>query len=192
MGRKKTITDAGLLEAAREIFVAEGFGASTKEIARRAGVSEGVIYQRFATKDELFFAAMIPPPADLSRLFQNPRLKGKRLVEKLTLAMIDYSRATLPVLLPLMLHPKFRFEEFARRHPESPLFVLRRELGLVLARERQAGRIGCDPRGAALLIWSTAQSVALFERMGAHGGKFAPEIVGWTLQCLWQGFRPKK
>ena len=89
MGRKKTITDAELLEVARTVFVEEGFGASTKEIARRAGVSEGVIYQRFATKDELFFAAMIPPAADLSQLFQNPRLKGRALVEKLTLAMLE-------------------------------------------------------------------------------------------------------
>jgi len=113
MGRKKTVTDAELLGAAREVFVEEGFGASTKEIARRAGVSEGVIYQRFATKDELFFAAMIPPAVDLSQLFQNSRLKGRRLVEKLTLAMLEYSRATLPVLLPLMQHPKFQFEEFA-------------------------------------------------------------------------------
>jgi AcrR family transcriptional regulator len=192
MGRKKTVTDAELLGAAREVFVEEGFGASTKEIARRAGVSEGVIYQRFATKDELFFAAMIPPAVDLSQLFQNSRLKGRRLVEKLTLAMLEYSRATLPVLLPLMQHPKFQFEEFARRHPESPLFVLRRELGRVLSRERVARRIGCDPRGAALLIWSTAQSVAFFERLGAHDGKFDPEVIRMTVQCLWEGLKPKR
>ena len=55
----------------------EGFGASTKAIARRAGVFEGVLYQRFANKDELFFAAMIPPPVDLSKIFRQPRLKGR-------------------------------------------------------------------------------------------------------------------
>lgn len=192
MGRKKTIADAELLDAARGVFVEEGFGASTKEIARRAGVSEGVIYQRFATKDELFFAAMIPPPADVSQLFKQSRLKGRALVEKLTLAMIDYSRATLPVLLPLMLHPKFQFEEFARNHPESPMFHLRRELTRVLLREREAGRIGnVDPGGAALLVWSTAHAVAFFERLGAHGGKFDPEIVRRTVQCLWDGLAPK-
>jgi len=191
MGRKKTITDAALLEAAREVFVEAGFGASTKEIARRAGVSEGVIYQRFATKDELFFAAMIPPPADLSQIFRQSRLKGRALVEKLTLAMIEYSRATLPVLLPLMLHPRFQFEEFARRHPESPLFFLRRALVEVLLRERDEGRIGdVDPRGAALLVWSTAHAIAFFERLGAHDRKFDSEIIRRTVQCLWDGLKP--
>ncbi|MBZ5727541.1 MAG: TetR/AcrR family transcriptional regulator [Acidobacteriia bacterium] len=193
MGRTRTITDAELLEVAREVFVTAGFGASTKEIARRAGISEGVIYQRFATKDELFFAAMIPPPADLSQIFRQARLKGRALVEQLTLAMIEYSRASLPVLLPLMLHPRFQFEEFARRHPESPLFFLRRELMQVLLREREAGRIGdVDPGGAALLVWSTAQTIAFFERLGAHDGKFDPEIIRRTVQCLWDGLKPPR
>jgi AcrR family transcriptional regulator len=193
MGRRKTITDAALLDVARQVFVEEGFGASTKEIARRAGVSEGVLYQRFASKDELFFAAMIPPAVDVNRIFRKSRLKGRALVEKLTLAMLEYNRATLPVLLPLMLHPRFQFEEFARRHPDSPLFLLRRELVNVVLREREAGRIGrIDPGGAALLIWSTALAVAFFERLGAHHGKFHPTVIRATVRCLWDGLKPQQ
>jgi|SRR5581483_443061 len=192
MGRKKTISDEDLLAAARAVFVKEGFGASTKQIARQAGVSEGVLYQRFTTKDELFFAAMVPPPADVTAMFRGSRLHGRALIRKLTLAMLDYCRDTLPVLLPLMTHPGFRFEELAQRHPDSPLFVLRREITLFLQKEKEAGRLDSDPRGAALAIWSVAQSVAFFERLGAHGGKFAPEILDWTIDCLWTGLQPKK
>lgn len=192
MGRKKTISDADLLAVARDVFVSEGFGASTKKIARMAGVSEGVLYQRFATKDELFFAAMIPPPSNVTSMFQGPRLKGRKLIEKLTLAMLDFSRESLPVMLPLMIHPGFRFEEFSQRHPESPLFVLRREIGLFLLRESNAGRLGSvDPRGAALLVWSLAQSIAFFEKLGAHHGKFDPEIIHATIECMWQGLAPR-
>lgn len=61
MARPKTIADADLLEAARAVFVQKGMGASTRAIARRAGVSEGVLFQRYATKQELFFAAMALP-----------------------------------------------------------------------------------------------------------------------------------
>jgi len=191
MGRKKTISDADLLAVARTVFVEEGFGASTKEIARRAGVSEGVLYQRFATKDELFFAAMIPPPSDVTKMFQGTRLAGRKLVEKLTLAMLDFSRQALPVMLPLMMHPSFQLEEFAKRHPDSPLFVLRREIGPFLMREREAGRLGpVDPAGASLLVWSLAQALAFFERLGAHGGKFDPEIVRATIDCMWTGLAP--
>jgi len=192
MGRKKTISDAELLDVARTVFVSQGFTASTKEIARRAGISEGVIYQRFATKDELFFAAMIPPPSEITRMFQGSRLTGRKLIQKLTLAMLDFSREALPVMLPLMMHPGFRLEDLAERHPESPLFVLRRELGPFLLREQAAGRLGrVDARGAALLVWSLAQSIAFFEKLGAHDGRFDPEIIDATIECMWRGLAPR-
>jgi AcrR family transcriptional regulator len=193
MGRKKTISDAELLDAARRVFVEQGFGASTKEIARQAGVSEGVIFQRFATKEDLFFAAMIPPSVDLDRLLKHSRCTGRALLEKLTFAMIDYFRETLPVLLPLMSHPAFRFEEFAKRHPDSPMLLLRRQLVEFFVRERQAGRIGpVDPGAAALLVWSTAHAIPFFERLGAHGGQFEAGIVRSMVRCLWDGLAPPK
>jgi AcrR family transcriptional regulator len=192
MGRKKTISDDDLLAAARGIFVAEGFAASTREIARRAGVSEGLIFQRFQTKEDLFFAAMIPPPADLNRLLHHPRAKGCALLEKITFAMIDYFRETLPVLLPLMSHPNFRFEEFAKRHPGSPMLLLRRQLVEFLVCEQRAGRLGSvNPGAAALLIWSMAHSIPFFERLGAHGGQFEPKLVRAMVRALWDGFDPK-
>ena len=76
MGRRKTISDADLLETARGVFIERGFGASTKEIAQRAGVSEGVLFQRFTTKEDLFFASMIPPAADIDQLLHDSRLKA--------------------------------------------------------------------------------------------------------------------
>ncbi len=193
MGRKKITSDGELLDAARRVFVEQGFGASTKEIARQAGVSEGVIFQRFATKEDLFFAAMIPPSVDLDRLLNHSRCTGRALLEKLTFAMIDYFRETLPVLLPLMSHPAFRFEEFAKRHPDSPMLLLRRQLVEFFVRERQAGRIGpVDPGAAALLVWSTAHAIPFFERLGAHGGQFEAGIVRSMVRCLWDGLAPPK
>src|SRR5260370_17899348 len=109
MVRTKSISDEALLRHARDVFVKEGFAASTKTIARRAGVSEGVLFQRFSTKEELFFAAMIPPPADLSGLFRKQHKDGYKAFSAVTLGMLDYFRATLPVLITLLSHPSFRF-----------------------------------------------------------------------------------
>jgi len=191
MGRKKTVSDEDLLDAARQAFVERGFAASTKEIARRAGVSEGVIFQRFATKEDLFFAAMIPPTADLDQLLRS-RSHGRALLEKIAFAMIDYFRETLPVMLPLMSHPSFSFEEFARRHPGSPMLLLRRQLMEFFVREQQAGRIGPgDPGAAALVLWSITHAIPFFERLGAHDGKFEDEIVRATIRCFWDGLAPK-
>lgn len=191
MGRKKTISDAGLLDAARRLFVEQGFGASTKKIAREAGVSEGVIFQRFTTKEDLFFAAMIPPTADFL-ILHHPGSKGRALLEKITLSLIDYFRSTLPVLIPLMSPPAFRFEEFARRHPDSPMVTLRRRLVEFFVEEQRAGRISAvHPGAAALLVWSMAQTIAFFERLGAHDGRFDRQIIRAAVQCLWKGLAPE-
>lgn len=193
MGRVKTVSDAKLLEIARRAFVKEGFSASTKTIARRAGVSEGVLFQRFTTKQDLFFAAMIPPPADLNEIFHHPSASGFDLFTQVTLAMLDYFRTTLPVFIPLMSYPSFRFEEFAKRHPDSPMVTLRRRLVEFMVAQQQTGAIGpVNPGAAALVAWSIAHCIAFFEQLGAHGGHFDPSMVQATLQCAWDGLAPRK
>jgi AcrR family transcriptional regulator len=48
-----------VLEAAREVFAEHGLsGASTDEIARRAGISQPYLFRLFHTKKELFIAAI--------------------------------------------------------------------------------------------------------------------------------------
>jgi AcrR family transcriptional regulator len=50
MARPSTIFNQQILDAARAEFLAHGFTkASTVDIARRAGVSEGSIFNRFST-----------------------------------------------------------------------------------------------------------------------------------------------
>jgi AcrR family transcriptional regulator len=58
MARTAKITDEKILEAARAVFLEEGFSAQTAKIAQRANVSEGSIFKRFPTKEALFFAAL--------------------------------------------------------------------------------------------------------------------------------------
>lgn len=48
-----------VLEAAREVFAEHGLsGASTDEIARKAGISQPYLFRLFRTKKELFIAAI--------------------------------------------------------------------------------------------------------------------------------------
>jgi AcrR family transcriptional regulator len=58
MPRPVSIHDDAILDAAGKVFLAHGYQASTAEIARRAGVSEGSLFKRFRTKTDLFLAAM--------------------------------------------------------------------------------------------------------------------------------------
>ncbi len=53
--RPRKIDDATILTAARPLFLEKGPGATTKEVAAHAGVSEGLLFQRYKTKADLFF-----------------------------------------------------------------------------------------------------------------------------------------
>ena len=59
MGRPAIVDTEDLLRVAREIFLAQGFAVPTATIARAAGISEGSIYKRFATKEDLI-ASIVP------------------------------------------------------------------------------------------------------------------------------------
>jgi AcrR family transcriptional regulator len=47
-----------VLDAAEEVFAAEGPDASVTEIAHRAGVGQATVFRRFPTKDDLVFAVV--------------------------------------------------------------------------------------------------------------------------------------
>jgi AcrR family transcriptional regulator len=58
MARPPKITNEEILAAARQVFLEQGEGGSTLEIAQKAGISEASIFKRFSTKQALFLAAI--------------------------------------------------------------------------------------------------------------------------------------
>jgi len=55
--RMKTASTEAILKAAEQVFGERGFHAATTEmVARRAGVSKGLVFNYFATKDDLLAA----------------------------------------------------------------------------------------------------------------------------------------
>lgn len=64
-GRPPKIKTETLLDAARDAFLEAGHGATTAQIAARAGVSEGILFYRYETKDALLAAVIhreVQPP----------------------------------------------------------------------------------------------------------------------------------
>lgn len=98
MPRKKSTSDQTLLDAARNVFLAEGIGASTRRIAQQAGVSEGVLFQRFGSKRALFFESMkLPPPP--------PSLTEATDLRELAREALDYLRGIMPAVMLVLAHP---------------------------------------------------------------------------------------
>ena len=58
MARPVSVQDTVILEAARKVFLKHGFKATTAQVAREAGVSEGSLFKHFKTKTALFLTAM--------------------------------------------------------------------------------------------------------------------------------------
>ncbi len=58
MARPRNLTDTQILYEARACFLEHGAAVSTTVIAERLGISHGVLFQRFGTKDQLLRAAL--------------------------------------------------------------------------------------------------------------------------------------
>ncbi len=57
-----TDTRQALIDAALEVFLQRGFArATTREIARTAGLAEGTIYRHFVDKYDLFHEVFLSP-----------------------------------------------------------------------------------------------------------------------------------
>src|SRR5262249_56049433 len=119
MGRKKTISDDDVLEIARHIFREHGHTATTRQIAEAAGISEAILYQRFGSKDELFFAAMHPRGPDLEQLL-GPKDPGEDALAYLHAVVVrlgEQFAEVIPLALHVMTHPSSDPTRLARATP---------------------------------------------------------------------------
>jgi AcrR family transcriptional regulator len=70
-GRPQSIKEEDILDAARDVFREEGHAATTAKIAERAGVSEGILFYRYKSKEALLAAVIhreTRPPESLRDL----------------------------------------------------------------------------------------------------------------------------
>ena len=194
MGRHKTISDADVLRVARDVFRAQGHTATTRLIAQAAGISEAVLYQRFGSKDELFFAAMRPTGPDVEALLgpPEPPADARAFLRQVTVRLGQYFADVIPLALHLMTHPAFDPAVFARAQPTASAILrggLADRIRLLADRKRVTAP---DPHAAARLLVSLAHDWGL-------GGVLSPRAASARLRELndlvdvvWAGLRPAK
>jgi AcrR family transcriptional regulator len=104
MARPPKITNEAILTAARQVFLVQGVGASTVEIAAIAGISEASIFKRFGTKQALFLAAMgAETPKWVKELpHQVPTTAIKTELTDISTQMLDFYRVVLPRVMMMM------------------------------------------------------------------------------------------
>ncbi len=192
MPRNKTVTDEEILAVARSLFLKEGAKASTRTLAKIAGISEAVIFQRFSTKQGLFFAAMVPPSAQLEVIF-NVQPGQKQVIANLksvSLQIVDYFREVMPVFLSLISHPSFDMQTFLKRH-SMPGIQFNIKLTEYLNAEAQLGRTRTGNIAAAAgLLLSHLHNLALSENIGSHQQIDTERAISEAIAAIWIGLAP--
>jgi AcrR family transcriptional regulator len=192
--RPKTFSDEQILGAARELFLAKGFGASTTTIAKRAGISEALIFRRFGTKEALFAAALGrgETPRWVAKLETlagggDPKLN---LIE-ISLQIIDHYDTVLPSLMMIW---SSRTRAPVRRQLQQPLALRNlKALTRYFRREIQLGRMRkCEPEVLARALLGALLNHAFYKAMGFHARRpiSAQRYVASLIDTLWNGLEP--
>jgi AcrR family transcriptional regulator len=196
MPRPTVITDERILAAAREVFLEKGFKASTGEVARRAGVAEGSIFNRFKTKLELFQAAMqheIDEPPFVKTIDARAG-KGdlrQNLVE-IGVEAVTFLRGIVPLAMMLWSNPGPTGLPALLASPDSPPLRIMRKLVAFFAAEVKAGRAAGSPELMARVYFGSMQNYVFLEIVrGAPPGESAAEpYVKGLVEILWRGIAP--
>lgn len=193
MGRAKTISDDDVLRVARDVFRTQGHTATTREIAESAGISEAILYQRFGSKDELFFAAMQPQPPDIEDLLgpKEPAVDAQAYLRGAVVRLGEYFAEVIPLAVHVMTHPSFGPASLARGHPRGPA-VLQDALAARLAALARRGDIAPRSETAtARLLLTLAHDWALGHVLPR--GKAPPRVRDLTemFDLVWEGLRSR-
>jgi AcrR family transcriptional regulator len=151
---------------------------TTRQIARAAGLSDGVLYNYFADKNELLITALVRRYGRLVLRFDKELPQpGDATLEQNLLA---YSRAALemhldglPIVAGLLTDPQLlqRFIDELHRNPNGPHLYQRRIIEY-LTGEQDLGRLpAADIEAATTLFTGATMVLALTSLMGMETGQ---------------------
>jgi AcrR family transcriptional regulator len=193
MGRHKTISDEDVLSIARDLFRARGHGATTRQIAEAAGISEAILYQRFGSKDDLFFAAMHPRGPDIEQLLgpEDPLDDAHTYLCDVVVRIGKYFSEVIPVALRVMTHPSFDPGSLARAQPNAAT-VLQQGLTVRLTSLARRKQIAVSSQAmAARILVSLAHDWALGSVLSPASAPHRERDLKAMVDVVWEGLRAR-
>lgn len=146
MSRPTTISDDVILAAARQVFLAHGIRGTTAEVAQRAGVSEGSVFKRWKTKEDLFHAAMRADAIESVSFLQGlPERVGKGDLREHMIEVGVLAAHFFEKIVAFHMH-SFSAGSGENKGPfdgpgEPPPLVARKRVASYFEAERRAGRL---------------------------------------------------
>lgn len=195
MPRPKTISDEDLLKACRAEFLAQGLQVSTKRLAQRAGISEGILFQRFGTKDELFFASMRMPPPQLEAVVSEAlgcAHVGQALLILAT-AVLNYLRRNMPAVLLVLAHPEYRTRSAQISHRSHDFLLDAQSMHggfeQIFERYKRAQEVSQKDHGYLTgVMISTLLARAIHEEIGVSQADDSESWLIQTIESLARGY----
>lgn len=190
MPRHKTVTDEELLGVARRVFREHGHTATTREVAREAGISEGVLYQRFGSKEGLFFAAMVPREPDFEALLgpYPPTEAAPEFLKRVITAAASHFAQVIPLALQVIMHPSHMSSHFAQAQPG--LLGFHKALTARLQWFEQAGIFKRDTAGRTTrIVLSLAHDWALTHAALDPGSDARPDDLAELVDLVLEGIQ---
>jgi AcrR family transcriptional regulator len=186
-----------LLEAARSLFASKGYaGASTRDIALKAGVSEALLFRHFGTKAKLFERAILDPINEFIHDYVEQwttRTPADHTPEGISFAFVDgfYRLLSEHRELVLALVTAQAYESIQELNDASPLSRLLDELEAVAGREAEVRGFEFDVQISTRLVAGMVMSMALLDEWLFPLGKRRPsrqrivnEMVAFMLHGL--------
>jgi AcrR family transcriptional regulator len=198
---KASRTRERMVEAAGRVMRDKGLAhATTKEIAREAGYSEGAIYKHFESKEELFICVLaerLPPFVDvLGELpWKAGRVSVGGVLEEVAGAALAFYGESFPMSVSVFSEPGLlarHREEVERRGAGSQ--KANEALAAYLEAERKLGRVreGADAEAAATMLLGACFQRAFFRSYSGEGAAPAQDegFVAGVVGTLMRGLSP--
>ncbi|MCR6488520.1 TetR/AcrR family transcriptional regulator [Amycolatopsis sp. OK19-0408] len=182
-----------LVETTRQLIDTQGtVGLTVREIARRAGVADGVLYNHFSDKEELVARALLEHVRETEADLDELPVPGEGTVADNLMQHLEYGLTLHEVLVPafvgLLGQPKVlrRFAELSTRTSHWHDRLLR-----YLEAERILGRLRPESRveAAAALLVGHCHGVVLAEVL-PHTGPEVPPAAESVVRALLDGLAP--
>jgi len=186
--RRKEARPSEIIQAARELFIERGFGATRiEDVARRAGVAKGTLFVYFPTKQDLFRAvAQSVLAVDLERLQHvaanlDPPIAD--LVPVLLAQAAYVGESGVPAIIRLLISEARAFPDLAQVWHDEVLSKVMGLLTSVIARAQARGEL--RPGDARLYAFSIAGpmlAAMLYREVFGAGDVPLPDLHALAVQ----------
>lgn len=193
----KELRRQDLLTAAKKLFAERGFQAATiADVARAAGVSYGVVYWYFESKDDLFHALMSEEEARLRERI-TAAVTAARHESSIRAGLVDAVRATFEYFdedraaATLLFRDSLSLSDDFERHLFGIYGRFIDELETGFSSAQQSGGLRTAPTRLVAFSAAALISQMALRRLTNDDGLTAEQAANFTVDLLLDGLRPR-